>query len=580
MNLRWSSCLLAGLLLGLCAMHAQAGEIVTVEKVIAMLEAKVDETTVMKISTMEGNQTRFEMTTDNIIKLKKAGATEKLIAWMIEEATKEQKEIQSDVQMFLNNARNVPNDNDPQVAEVFRNSRQKVLSHGQKSIPVLLKMLKRETQGRAKESALGAIYELLTPDYANKDLTEQLQQHLLADDISVRYAAAHAYAVMATQDDLETCFDTILKQHPVYTDGFVMVMAYSRNGNPIPKLVGLMENSEADVRRVAAFGIGYQHFIQKKEPTPEVLNLLATHMLAQTETTEVRIACAKAIADMGLYDDAMLSKVIQTAQRYADARPSMVMRMADFPVNNYPLLEYLVEDALEDRDNPLVVNAASTALRKLTKQTFNTIDQWKNWWRIQKLVLKAQKPQPLPAKETPPELPTPAGAPAGMAPKPPVTPAPAPATGAAPATPANGGTVVNPVANATTPPPVGVAPDLTKEQRQEVYDHLLKASNFNKSTDPKDWDTVIGHYEAALKIVAPLGPTSNWNTQFKSDLEFAQTYRQGLVLLQAKNYVKARETFEAADKIGFSREFTGVRDRLKEIERATTPTQAPAPQNP
>lgn len=571
MKLPWGWCLLTALCLLFAAdRQARAGEVITVDKGIAMLEAKIDEDTIMKVAKMEGNITQFEMSTDNIIKLKKAGASEKLIAWMIEEATKEAKLIQSDVAMFLNNARNVSGNVTDQEAEVFRSSRQKVLSHGQKSILVLVAQgLRRETAAKAKNAALGVIYELLTPEYTRPELNEQLKLHLIADDADIRYSAAHAFAVIATQADLDEAFDTILKNHPIYTDGYVMVLAYSRNGNSIPKLIGLMENSDAEVRRVAAFGIGYQHFVQKKIPSLELQNQLIARMQADNETTEVRIACAKALADMGHYTDDILVKVIQAAEQFPQARPSLVLRMADFTDNNFLLLDYLVNDALGETNDPRVVDAANAALRKLTKRNDNTIEQWRNWWRVQRAVFErahaaqAQAPKDPPAPN--PEAPV---APPAPAPVPGPAPTPGP-TGQLPA-PAPAETVIQP---APVPPAPAPVQEATEDQKKAIMEHLMKATDLRASSDPKDWAAIVEHYRAIVVILQPLGEKHSWNLQFKKDLQFTESYLRGLERMRAKQYPEARAAFDECNKIGFNAQFDGVAKQLKELDRLTAATQ-------
>ncbi|MGH7144259.1 MAG: HEAT repeat domain-containing protein [Planctomycetota bacterium] len=575
MKLRWMASL--GLVLavwGLTPVRAQAEEIAS-DSVIKMLDAKVSESTITQIFAMPGNTCHFDMTTETIIKLKQAGASDNLISKMIEISSEGARDLESDVLKFLNNALNSDQDTTPEEAEIFRQSRQKVISYGQKVIPEVLKQgLQHDLSARAQEAALGVIYELLTPEYNDPTLTEQLKQRLLSDDTNVRYAAARAFSVIATQADIDKCFDTIINAHPVYSDGYVMVLAFSRNGNSIPKLEGLMENSDPEVRRVAAFGIGYQHVVQKKTPSADTLKLLISHMLDNpNETTEVRIACTKAIADMGVYNDDTLNEVINAAEKYPAAKPSMVLMMANFTRNNYLILDYLVNTALADTDDPRVVDAANSALRKLTKRNDNTIEEWRNWWRVQKAILDKVRAAQGNGSATPAVS---EGTDTQPAPTTTQPATPPPETGH----PAGGTTTANatPPAPETGPPETAPVQKATDAQEKAVMQQLVQVSDLIKSVKPEDWGTIVGHYQAILKVLLPLGEKHNWNIQFHKDLLFAQTYQQGLEQMDAKNYTAARKSFETCKSIGFHLTFDGVDKRLAELDKlAAGQPVTPAP---
>ncbi|MFH1377821.1 MAG: HEAT repeat domain-containing protein [Planctomycetota bacterium] len=353
---------------------ARAAEIIDNAKILQMLEAQLDESIiVIQIENASSAKLcRVSATTDELIALKKAGASSDLLKRIIKISTDGQDEARKAVDELLRWAvNNVGEDN-----QNYRQSLEKAVSYGAAATPHLLKNGLQSNSPQKTVAALDAIG--LIGDSA---LFEDVWRRLFDSNGDVRARAARAVVRLGgslTDDAFYEKIKVEIERRGQTIDGAIYALGYLKNKKAVLLLVQLLSrDASEDNRAAAAFAIG-----EIGELSDMAIEQLKNGLLNDA-SNKVRSVCASSLARNVPNDDSVALAMQRAFQRHTDTRIFLLFAFAKFKYNPI-LISYLINDVLAGPYDPGIKQAAGDALKEMTGVGggYATAEEWQGWWRF------------------------------------------------------------------------------------------------------------------------------------------------------------------------------------------------------
>ena len=337
---------------------ARASEMLTNEDIIKLVkEGGFPEDIVTQ--KIKSSECRFDVSTDAMLALKKAGVSDNIIKLMIDTHTGWEKSIKAAVQVALQGFK----DSDPKQHE---RALRALKGLGAAAIPEITRqgLESEEPSVRAGSAeALGLI--------GHRDGLEPLFGVLVDRDETVRAQAARALKYTVSDDAKENLYKRlmdILRDMDVPRDGAVLALGHLGEKRAVEDLCKILSTSATPaMRRASAEALGL---------LGEGQDLLITAVLGDRDG-ETRVRAATSLAQIG--DKEAILPLLKALSRFPQDRIGLIPPMSRF--RDKRVVEALIE-VLDENDSRMT-EVAWEALKLLTGEKIGKIKQdWEDWWDL------------------------------------------------------------------------------------------------------------------------------------------------------------------------------------------------------
>jgi hypothetical protein len=340
------------------------GEIMTNDKVISLIKARLSEDLVIRM-VKNASRTLFDVTVRGVLQLQEAGASESIIAAMMDIYQREISEHDRNVRIHIQMLRsNVSEEYDRAVRELVR--------YGSYAVPLLVENTTHEDE-RVRAGCLEVLGRIADP--ASIDA---IFQSLLDRNRAVRAKAARA-ASMFDKAVVGPRRAAGVERRSTVRDGYALALGYLGDLAHLPLLLKQADDPGSDVDRAAAsYALGLLGQV-----TPDVVRVLVEGVVNDA-FRDLREASARALGRLApRMDPATRSDVgaamAKAVQRYASGRDILALQLRFVPSRR--TVEVLLE-FLGDRDRS-VSSSCWEALKMVTGEDLpRDVEQWRGWWQI------------------------------------------------------------------------------------------------------------------------------------------------------------------------------------------------------
>jgi len=348
----------------------KATEILDNEKMIKLAKSGLEEDIILK--KLDRDTCNFNMSTDEIVKLKEAGVSGRILMKMMEKMDTQVNKIRVDIEMQVQILRTSN-------ADEYAKAVKKLKAYGAQAVPVLAGHL-ADTDEVIRAGVAEALGEI-----GDASARPMLMDALNDDHPTVRIKAGKAVSAMS---DAETA-DKLLKWIKTpghHRDGACLALGYLRDKQAVEPLTALLDDHLAadDDRAAAVFALG---LIGDAGSLDKLMDALLN-----SPSDKVRENAAKAVGRIGPYagkeaKENAAKTLTRAYERYPQNRAVIAAVLGDFALG--PVIETLI-DGLQD-NNPEVSDACYKSLRAITGETLGrTYDEWSSWWALSKVRYQVQ----------------------------------------------------------------------------------------------------------------------------------------------------------------------------------------------
>jgi hypothetical protein len=340
------------------------GEIMTNEKVIALIKARLSEELVIRMI-KSSSRTQFDVTVKGVLQLQEAGASERVIGSMMDIYQKEIAEHDRNVRIHIQMLRS-------DVSEEYDRAVRELVRYGSYAVPLLIEHSTNDDE-RVRAGCMEVLGRIADPASI-----EAIFQSLLDRNQAVRAKAARA-ASMFDKDEIGPRLAAGLERRTKIRDGYALALGYLGDLKHLDVLLKVADDPgpEAD-RAAASYALGLLG-----KPTPEVVKVLIEGVMNDT-FRDLREASGRALGRLATrMSDATRAEVAhamaKSVQRYQSGRDILALQMRFFP--NRRTVDVLLE-FLGDRDRS-VAGSCWEALKAVTGEDLpRDVEQWRGWWQI------------------------------------------------------------------------------------------------------------------------------------------------------------------------------------------------------
>jgi len=342
------------------------GEIMTNEKVIALIKARLSEELIIRM-VENSSRTQFDVTVKGVLQLQEAGASERVISAMMDIYQKEIAEHDRDVRIHIQMLRS-------NIGEEYARAVRELVRYGSYAVPLLIEHSTNDDE-RVRAGCMEVLGRIADPAPAS---VEAVFQSLLDRHQAVRARAARA-ASMFDKKTVGPRLAAGLQRRTKVRDGYALALGYLGDLTYLPDLLKVADGAGPEVdRAAAAFALGLLG-----EPNDEVVNVLIDGVLDDT-FRDLREASARALGRLATRMDPgaraeVAHAMAKALQRHRSGRDILALQMRFFP--NRRTVEVLL-DFLGDRDRS-VSSSCWEALKAVTGEELpRDVEQWRGWWQI------------------------------------------------------------------------------------------------------------------------------------------------------------------------------------------------------
>jgi len=393
---------------GIMGTTTGGGEIMTNDKVIALVKSKLSEELTVRMI-RASSRTQFDLTVEGVVALKGAGVSDHVLNVMWEIWEKQRKLHDRNIRIYIQFLRTERMDE-------YDRAQRELIAYGAYAVPLLMENLRSEDE-RIRAGCCDVLGRIAAPESL-----DALFQAMMDRNQSVRWKAARAVSMFKGKKDVAERLSVEMARQGRNRDGLALALGYIGDLKYLPDVLRLADDPTAgEDQAAAAYALGLLG-----RPDPEVLNVLKECVL-DYPVREIRESAARALALLApkmsppaRQDVARALSV--SASRYAVSRDVVALQLRHFPTRTS--VEALIEIVgSREKDSS---GAAWESLKAITGEALpQDAEQWKSWWEIARIQPRwREEPVEVPREDsgpTPlPEIP-------GFAPEP--QPAPAPEGG-------------------------------------------------------------------------------------------------------------------------------------------------------
>ncbi|MHC4248752.1 MAG: HEAT repeat domain-containing protein [Planctomycetota bacterium] len=350
---------------GIMGTTTGGGEIMTNDKVIALVESKLSEELTIRMI-RASSRTQFDMTVEGVVALKKAGVTDQVLDVMWEIWEKQRKLHDRNIRIYIQFLRTDRLDEYDRALRELR-------AYGAYAVPLLMENLRNEDE-RIRAGCCEVLGRIAAPESL-----DTLFQAMVDRNQSVRWKAARAVSMFAAKKEVAERLGTEMARKGQHRDGFALALGYIVDLKYLRDVVELADDPAAgEDQAAAAYALGLMG-----QPTHEVLKVLKEDVL-DYPMRELRESAARALArlapkmDRRTRADVALA-LAASARRYAASRDVLALQLRHFPTRSS--VEALIE-FVGDRDKNSS-GAAWESLKAVTGELYpQDAEQWRSWWEI------------------------------------------------------------------------------------------------------------------------------------------------------------------------------------------------------
>ncbi|MHC5053788.1 MAG: HEAT repeat domain-containing protein [Planctomycetota bacterium] len=353
---------------GIMGTTTGGGEIMTNDKVIALVESKLSEELTIRMI-RASSRTQFDMTVEGVVALKKAGVSDQVLDVMWEIWEKQRKLHDRNIRIYIQFLRTDRLDEYDRALRELR-------AYGAYAVPLLMENLRDEDE-RIRAGCCEVLGRIAAPESL-----DSLFQAMVDRNQSVRWKAARAVSMFAAEKEAKEVAErlaTEMARKGQHRDGFALALGYIRDLKYLGDVVELADDPAAGEDQAAAsYALGLLG-----EPSAEVLKVLKENVL-DYPMRELRESAARALSrlapkmDRRTRADVALA-LAASARRYAASRDVLALQLRHFPTRSS--VEALIE-IVGDRDKDSS-GAAWESLKAVTGELYpQDAEQWRSWWEI------------------------------------------------------------------------------------------------------------------------------------------------------------------------------------------------------
>ncbi len=344
------------------------GEIMTNDKVMDLVKSSLaEELTIRMIRA--SSRTRFDMTVQGVVALKKAGVSDAVLNVMWEIWEKQRKLHDRNIRIYIQFLRTDRlNEYDRAVREL--------VAYGAYAVPLLIENLRDEDE-RIRAGCCDVLGTIAAPESL-----DALFLTLVDRNQPVRWKAARAASMFTPKDEVAARLAKEMSRAGTRRDGFALAIGYIGDEVGAKYLKDVLKLADdpgaGEDQAAAAYALGLLG-----DPRPEVLDVLKEDVL-DYPMRELRESAARALSLLApKMDRATLSDVSRalaaSARRYAVSRDVLALQLRHFPTRSS--VEALIE-MVGDRDKTSS-GAAWESLKAVTGEVYpQDAEQWRSWWEI------------------------------------------------------------------------------------------------------------------------------------------------------------------------------------------------------
>ena len=360
----------ATLVLG-AAQVCSAGDVLDNAKLTEMVREGVAFKVVLQL--IEASTCHFDSSSKALIELQKAGNDGKwppedigkLQAKLIEVANQDKKRLKELVDKAVGIFENVAV-GDEEYERIMR----ELTFEGKTTVPYLLKQLQQESERKR----VGVVDVLGRLGDKSEEVTKSIVVMLTDRAKPVREMAARTVAGLHTEQTCPALIEQLNNRNPTFLDGVAMALGYLKDARAIEPLTNLLKTSVDDEARVsAAVALG-----QLRAKTPAALSALLEAVLDE-HNPKLRDRAAEALALIG--ERKAISYINKAYQRFRTGREDLIKHLAFF--KDSEAMEFLLE-LVNNADNPQVKKATKETLMALTGENYDSGEEYRAWWEINK----------------------------------------------------------------------------------------------------------------------------------------------------------------------------------------------------
>jgi len=353
---------------GIMGTTTGGGEIMTNEKVTSLVASKLSEELTIRMI-RASSRTRFDMTVEGVVALKKAGVTDSVLDVMWEIWEKQRKLHDRNIRIYIQFLRTDRLDEYDRAVRELR-------AYGAYAVPLLVENLRNEDE-RIRAGCCDVLGRIAAPESL-----DALFLALVDRNQPVRWKAARAVSMFTDKERVAERLAKEMSRASHHRDGFALAIGYiggAVGGRYLKDVLALADDPAAGEDQAAgAYALGLLG-----DTRPEVLDVLKEDVL-DYPMRELRESAARALSLLApRMDRATLTDVSRalaaSARRYAPSRDVLALQLRHFPTRSS--VEALIE-IVGDRDKASS-GAAWESLKAVTGEVYpQDAEQWRSWWEI------------------------------------------------------------------------------------------------------------------------------------------------------------------------------------------------------